>query len=260
MKNIDVQKREKFRVPRLQICYEFRPNPHPYNCGYRNWSPFFLNGADSRSIFIVCFFKYGEGRPRHINQNILENINKLDKKIPISYKWKQCKNHMYTMTLHCRKIYTEKHIWVQSYLPSGKEMGSFRQTIHSVVKSEILFGMWKVLVLQNQQILNHFSLHLEGGRFVLKNIDFSLWGKLWSFTKLLGFSKFSQLWTRHFLSFRDRVNHFRRDDINSSSILFRMLTRVPPTKLVSLHYSTELEKTMVDTERNVRFWRECVYV
>merc|ERR1712150_444173 len=80
MKNIDVRKRERFRVPRLQICYEFRPNPHPYNCGYRNWSPFFLNGADSRSIFIVCFFKYGEGRPRHINQNILENINKLTKK------------------------------------------------------------------------------------------------------------------------------------------------------------------------------------
>ena len=69
MKNIDVSKKEKFHVPKLQICCEFRPNPHPYNCGYHNWSPFLLNGADFRSIYVECFSKYnGDGRSRHINR------------------------------------------------------------------------------------------------------------------------------------------------------------------------------------------------
>ena len=69
MKNIDVLKKEKFHVPKLQIYCEFRPSPHPYNCGYHNWSPFLLNGADFRSIYIECFFKYnGDGRSRHINR------------------------------------------------------------------------------------------------------------------------------------------------------------------------------------------------
>ena len=69
MKNIDVSKKEKFHVPKLQIYCEFRPSPHPYNCGYHNWSPFLLNGADFRSIYVECFSKYkGDGRSRHINR------------------------------------------------------------------------------------------------------------------------------------------------------------------------------------------------
>ena len=161
MKNIDVSKRERFRVPKLQICYEFRPNPHPYNCGYHNWSPFLLNGADFRSIYIECFFKYnGDGRSRHINRKYFRKyITNWTKKYILSmiYKWKQW-NNCITKALHCRKIYTEKHIWVQSYLPPGKEMGSFRQTSHSVVKSEFLFSLWKVSVLQNIRLIFDISL------------------------------------------------------------------------------------------------------
>ena len=99
MTNIDVCQRERFRVPKLQICCEFRPNPHPYNCGYRNWSPFLPNG-NSRSIIIVCFFKYGEGRPRHINQNILENKNKFDQKKLIHKNNENSARKPHNMTFH----------------------------------------------------------------------------------------------------------------------------------------------------------------
>ena len=92
--------------------------------------------------------------------NILENILQIGQKkyiLSIIYKWKQW-NNCITKALQCRKIYTEKHIWVQSYLPPGKEMGSFRQTSHSVVKSEFLFSLWKVSVLQNIRLIFEISL------------------------------------------------------------------------------------------------------
>ena len=140
-------------------------------------------------------------------ENILENILQIGQKkyiLSIIYKWKQW-NNCITKALHCRKIYTEKHIWVQSYLPPGKEMGSFRQTSHSVVKSEFLFSLWKVSVLQNIRLIFEISLVfffiLKYVRLKWKNSDAVGSKKKLYFCFWVFHLKYASLWNSLFCHF-----------------------------------------------------------